>query len=296
MTWSDYNPSQQCSASQCLASHGTYYTIVDMNHIEPTRKTTRIFGTRLSTCLVCVMGMLGMTILCIATGHDITRYVTNLRWTTFDVEASQGSNVANVGVDVGAYSRRWHGQLTGKLVPGVWKIGLSKETGQPFTESAEVSIREGMAAIRLGVTKTAGSLVNMIWKSSVETSNEYTYGGALGARFQPVIVAGTIGTREGDTTLNAGFVTDGRQYKLRAGAEGKKGDHKWKLEAQSGTKSRPIIWKANVNTEQSFDLQKHTNPEYGVTRGPARVPTTRTGKPYNTYTYTGEEESFPPEY
>ena len=54
-----------------------------------------------------------------------------------------------------------------------------------MTQTAEVTVKEGMAAIKVGLTKTAGSLVNMALKTTVETSNEYSYGGALGAPSQP---------------------------------------------------------------------------------------------------------------
>eukprot|EP00668_Euglena_longa_P033780 GGOE01043410.1.p1 GENE.GGOE01043410.1~~GGOE01043410.1.p1 ORF type:complete len:300 (-),score=75.11 GGOE01043410.1:260-1036(-) len=211
------------------------------------------------------------------------------RWTTFELEASKGSNMLQGTFEVGEFSKRWHAQTQFKAFPGLWRAGLSKETGQPITQHGELQIKEGVASVRLQLTKNAGSLINMVLKSTVETSNEYSFGGALGPRFQPVIIAGNVGTREGDTQLNAGFVTDGTQYKLQAAIEGKTDTSKYKLSVQSGTRQRPIIWKASVTTDTPIDLQKPHHPMFGVGLSAPKKTQLGQRQPYNTYTYMGEE-------
>jgi len=269
-----------------------YYSTIDVGTEDVMYRAAQSHRSRR---LVVLFVGTGALLLCLAGLTSPDPALRLHRWTTFEAEVSKGTNMAQTIFEVGEYSKRWHAQLTGKAFPGVWKLGLSRETGQPITQHAELAVREGMAAVKLSLTKTAGSLVSMMLKSNVEASNEYTYGGALGSRFQPVVFAANVGTREGDLSANAGFVTDGNQYKLRAGLEGKQDASKWKLELQSGTRHRPLIWKASVTTDQPIDMQRKYRPEYGVQLTPKQMAKPKRKK-YNTYTYMGEEESFPPEY
>eukprot|EP00667_Euglena_gracilis_P017510 EG_transcript_18462 len=284
------------------SSSTRYYSILNLGE-DATDAIPSLYHSRRHTAylrpLTALLGIVGAVAVVIGClGLTVPSVASRLhRWTTAEVEVSQGSNMLQGVFEWGEFSKRWHAQSQFKAFPGLWRAGLSQETGQPVTQHGELQIKEGMASLRMQMTKTAGSLVSMATKTSFETSNEYSFGGALGPRFQPRVFAANIGTREGDTQVSGGLVTDGNIVRLQGAVEGKHGDSKYKLSLQSGSRHRPVIWKASVTSDRPIDLQKPYRAPVGVgIPAPQRPSTVARGKKFKTYTYMGEEENFPPEY
>ena len=84
---------------------------------------------------------------------------------------------------------------------------------------------------------------------------------------EPVVVRADIGTRIKDMSFTAGLVTDGKQVRMRAGLQGHRDNHHWRLGVErSGSQKPAVVWDAAVQSEAEFDVEFHGSPAGGRRR------------------------------